>query len=213
MVAMSALAEWPTFDRGLPDPPEDSLWPFLEAASRAVERFGWARTTMRDIAREAGVERTTIYRHVGSMADVYRLMVAHELHKLVRTIPASLPVGADGPTMVVELVAAAVEHCLEHPVLTKVITDEPELVASFLADGVPAIIERLSELLVPTVEFAMDAGVLARRDPIAITQWVARIGLSLLVAPPPGDLRPFLDAVLRPVLEPTADSPPPRGAA
>lgn len=204
MAAMSALAEWPELDQGLPAPPDESLWPFLDAACRSVERFGWARTTMRDIAREAGVERTTIYRHVGSMSDVYRLMVAHELHKLVRTVPGSVPAGADGPAMVVELLAAAVEYCLDHPVLTKVIGDEPELVASFLADGVPSIIERLSELLVPTVEVAMRSGLLAQRDAAAITQWIARIGLSLLVAPPPGDLRGFLDAVLRPALEPPA---------
>jgi len=209
---MHAVPEWPRFGQGLPDPPDESLWPFLEAAGRSVERFGWARTTMRDIAREAGVERTTVYRHVGSMSDVFRLMVAHELHKLVRSIPGSVPPGADGPAVVVELVAAAVEYCLDHPVLTKVISDEPELVSSFLADGVPSIIERLSDLLVPTVEFAMRSGVLAQRDATAITQWVARIGLSLLVAPPPGDLRAFLDVVLRPVLEPTSEPPTPPGA-
>lgn len=199
---MSAVPEWPSLDRGLPDPPDESLWPFLDAASRSVERFGWARTTMRDIAREAGVERTTIYRHVGSMSDVYRLMVAHELHKLVRTVPASVPADADGPAIVVELVATAVEYCLDHPVLTKVLTDEPELLASFLADGVPSIIERLSELLIPSMEVAMGAGLLAPRDAAVITQWIGRIGLSLLVAPPPGDLRCFLEAVLRPTLEP-----------
>jgi AcrR family transcriptional regulator len=198
-----AAHEGSILSAGLPDEPDEALWPFLEAASRSVQRHGWARTTMRDIAREAGVERTTIYRHVGSMPDVYRLLVAYELHKLIRSIPSSVPADADGPSVVVELVAAAVEHCLDHPVLTKVISEEPELIASFLIEGVPSIIERVSELLDPTVALAMDAGIVARRDPTAITQWVARVGLSLLVAPPPGDLRAFLDAVLRPVLEPT----------
>lgn len=201
---MSLLAEsWPAAETGLPQPPDESLWPFLEAAGRAVHKFGWARTTMGDIAREAGVERTTIYRRVGSMRDVYRLMVAHELHKLIRSVPDSVPPGADGPGVVVELVAASIEHCMEHPVLTKVIDHEPELVSSFLVDGVPAIIDRISEVLGPTVDEAMNLGLLARRDPTAVTQWIARTGLSLLIAPPPGELRPFLDAVLRPLLEPT----------
>lgn len=200
---MSLLAgPWPTADTGLPQPPDESLVPFLEAAGRSVQKFGWARTTMGDIAREAGVERTTIYRRVGSMPDVYRLMVAHELHKLIRAVPDTVPSRTDGPGVVVELVAAAVEHCTRHPVLTKVIDHEPELVSSFLVDGVPAIIARISEVLDPTVAGAMEAGLLAHRDPTAVTQWVARIGLSLLVAPPPGELRPFLDAVLRPLLEP-----------
>lgn len=182
--------------------------PFLEAANRAVQKFGWARTTMGDIAKEAGVERTTVYRRVGSMPEVFRLLVAHELHKLVRSVPDVVPDGVDGPGAVVEVLAAAIEHCQEHPTLTKVIEHEPELVSSFLVDGVPAIIERISELLDPTVAAAMDAGVLARRDATVVTQWVARVGLSLLVAPPPGDLRTFLDGVLRPLLDPA-----PGGAA
>lgn len=208
---MSLLTEsWPSVDTGLSQPPDESVWPYLEAAGRAVQKFGWARTTMGDIAREAGVERTTIYRRVGSMPDVFRLMVAHELHKLVRAVPDLVPPDTDGPGVVVEVVAASVEHCRSHPVLTKVIDHEPELVSSLLVDGVPAIIERISELLDPTVASAMDTGFLARRDPTVVTQWIARIGLSLLVAPPPGDLRTFLDAVLRPLLEPT---PAPGGAS
>lgn len=197
---MTELQILPVLGTGLPEAPDDSVIPFLDAACRAVERFGWARTTMRDIAREAGVERTTVYRHVGSMSDVYRLMVAHELHKLVAAIPEWAPAGADGPALVVEVVASAVEYCLDHPVLTKVIADEPEVVSSFLVDGVGSVIERLSDLLDPVVAAAMDAGFLARHDPTTITQWVSRIGLSLLVAPPPGELREFLDTVLRPVL-------------
>lgn len=197
---MGELQILPVLGGGLPEAPDESVIPFLDAACRAVERFGWARTTMRDIAREAGVERTTVYRHVGSMSDVYRLMVAHELHKLVASIPGWMPPSADGPRIVVEVVAAAVEYCLDHPVLTKVIADEPDLVSSFLLEGVGSVIQRLSGLLDPVVAAAMDAGLLARHDPTTITQWVSRVGLSLLVAPPPGDLREFLDTVLRPVL-------------
>lgn len=188
---------------GLPDPPDDAVLPYVEAARRAIERFGWARTTMRDIATEAGVERTTVYRHVGSMPDVYRLLVAHEIRTLVDTIPDRIPAGADGPTMAVELLAAAVEYCWEHPVLTKVTTDEPELLAGFVIDGVPAVVERIAEHLTPMFALAGETGLLAVADPEAIAQWVARIGLSLLVAPPPGELRPFLDAVLRPALAPS----------
>ena len=163
---MSAVAEWPSIDGGLPDPPDEALWPFLDAACRAVERFGWARTTMRDIAREAGVERTTIYRHVG--LDVRRLPADGRARTPQAGAHHPRAVSLRAPmvrAIVVELVAAAVEYCLDHPVLTKVVTDEPELVSSFLVDGVPSIIDRLSELLDPTVEAAMEAGLLARRDP------------------------------------------------
>lgn len=206
MGGVSEAIAWTTSSAALPDPPDASVIPFLEAALRAVERFGWGRTTMRDIAREAGVERTTVYRHVGSVSDVYRLMVAHELHKLVDSIPASIPSDADGPAVLVEVLASAVEYCTDHPALTKVVADEPELLSTFLLDAIPQILERLSELIAPMVQTAMEACLLARRDPVVVTQWVARIGLSLLAAPPPGPLRPFLDELLRPALDPGSTS-------
>ena len=36
--------------------------------------------------------------------------------------------------------------------------------------------------------------------------WVVRVGVSLLVAPPPTDLRTFLSAVMEPVLQPEKDA-------
>jgi AcrR family transcriptional regulator len=196
----------------VPDAPDEAVVPFLEAACRAVEKFGWSRTTMRDIAREAGVERTTVYRHVGSMPDVYRLLLAHEMQKLMRAVPVWAPADADGPTVVVELVASAVEYCLAHPVLTKVISDEPELLSGLLTDAIPQVVARFREHLAPALAAAMQLGVLAERDPEVVTEWCVRIGLSLLVAPPPGDLRHFLDEVLRPVLEPPRSGPSSQGA-
>lgn len=199
---MTDLAQLVAEAGGLPPAPDASVVPFLDAACRAVEKFGWARTTMRDIAKEAGVERTTVYRHVGSMPDVYRLLVAHELRKLVQAAPRWAPVDADGPAVVIELIASAVEYCLAHPVLTKVITDEPELLSGLMLGAIPDVIARFREQLTPAVAASMQLGVLAQRDPEVITEWCVRIGLSLLVAPPPGDLRHFLENVLRPVLEP-----------
>lgn len=89
----------------LPPRPDESLTPFLDAAARCIERFGWARTSVRDVAAEAGVERTTVYRRVGSMGDILRLLVARELHALVALLPTwarhDLPV----PEMAIDLLA------------------------------------------------------------------------------------------------------------
>jgi len=185
---------------GLPPRPDEAIWPYLDAAVRCVERFGWARTSVRDIAAEAGVERTTVYRRVGSMDQVFRLLVAREAHLLLESLPETLPAGVDGPDLAVELLAAAVERCVAHPVLSKIRVDEPEVAAGFLARGVPELITRIADTLAPMFTAAMDLGVLARRDPVVLGEWIARIGLSLLLAPPAGDLRAFLREILDPVL-------------
>lgn len=185
-----------------PAVPDDSTQPFVDAARQAMRRFGWSRTTMRDIAKEAGVERTTVYRHVGSMADVHRLVIADELQTLVELVPGWIPPDTSGAEIVVEIVARSVEYCLEHELLSKVRSDEPELLAGLLVSAVPDVIARLSEVFATPVEVGMALGVLADRDPDVIVEWCVRIGLSLLAAPPPGDLRAFLRAVLEPVLDP-----------
>lgn len=178
----------------------------LDAAARCVQRYGWARTSVRDVAREAGVERTTVYRRVGSMPDIFRLLVALELHRLIVDLPSSLPADADGPGLVTNLLASAVERSLVHPVVAKVQADEPELIGAFLASGVSELIGRAASTLGPMLRVAMDAELIAGRDPQVLAECIVRLGLSLLVAPPPGDLRVFLAEILHPLLRPSKEN-------
>ncbi len=196
---------FPAVSGGLPPRPDESVFSYLDAAASCIERFGYARTTVRDIAREAGVERTTVYRNVGSMEDVLRLLIARELHAIMDAAPRRIQANASGAEIVVELVAASIEHARSHPVLAKVIADEPEVLAGFVSRGVPELINRVVDTLGPSVSAGMAAGLMAPRDPVVVTQWIVRIALSLLVAPPPGDLRSFLREVIEPVLTPSTE--------
>jgi hypothetical protein len=54
----------------------------------------------------------------------------------------------------------------------------------------------------PLLAAAMDAGELAARDPGRLAQMVVRLCLPLILAPPPGELRPYLTELLLPVLTP-----------
>lgn len=194
------MLTFPVAQTGLPPRPDESVWPYLDAAVRCIERFGYERTSVRDVAREAGVERTTVYRNVGSMDDIFRLLVARELHQLMESMPVRVAAHATGVDVVVELVAGSIEHARAHPVLAKVIADEPEVLSGFVASGVAELITRVVETLGPSVESGMQAGLLAPRNPAIVTEWVVRVALSLLITPPPADLRVFLREVLEPVL-------------
>jgi AcrR family transcriptional regulator len=162
---------------------------------------------VKDIAAEAGVERTTVYRRVGSMDEVFRLLIAREIHLLIATIPAPAPGDAEGPDIVVELLASAVEQWSAHPLIIKVMTDEPDLATRFLTGAIPEAIRRIGVTLEPGLAAAMDLGLIARRDPIVLGEWLARIGISLLVAPSPGDLRTFLHEILDPALRVVTTEP------
>jgi len=195
---------------GLPPRPDASLDPYLDAVEACVRRYGWSRTSPRDIARELGVERTTVYRHLGGKDAIFRLLIAREVHRLIeRSLEVAAKVPA-GPGVVVEVLASAVEHVAQNPALSKLLEDDPELVGGFLERGVPDVIERFASTLGPLLAMQMEAGLVAKRDARVITEWVVRIGLSVLFVPPAGDLRAFLAAVLVPVLQVPEEAGTPR---
>ena len=197
--ATSVLAQLPGLAAGLPAPPA-SLDPLLDAATTCFSRHGVRRTSVPDIAREAGVERTTVYRQAGNVPRIVQLLMARELHRLVEALPDSV-LGADGPEVLVDVLATVVSYGRNHPVLAKVLADEPELIGPFLVTEALPMIDAIAGLIAPILGAAMDAGELARRDPLAVAHALVRMCLSYLLAPPPGDLAAALGELLIPALE------------
>ena len=186
---------------GIPPAPPAELDPYLDAAADVFARYGITRSSVQDIARRLGLNRATVYRQIGNVDSAVRLLLAREIHRALALLP-STPQDGDGADYVIELVAALVSFARAHPVTVKVLSDEPELIGPFLVTDMPELIVRVSDTLRPLLEGAMSGGLLARRDPAALAEWVTRIGLSLIIAPPAGDLREFLAVVLRPALTP-----------
>ena len=195
----AVVVELPKLTKGLPPPPPASLDPFLDAAAQCFSRYGIRRTSVQDVAEAMRINRTTVYRQVGNVESMVRLLTAREMHRLLTTL-ARQASGKLGPAEVVELLAAAVEYARAHPVVAKVIADEPELLGRGLTD-VPEFLGRAATVMAPLLDSAMRAGHLARRDPIVVAEWLSRIGATVILAPPPGDLRAFLRELLLPSLE------------
>lgn len=200
----SVLAQLPGLAAGLPAPPP-ALDPFLDAAITCFSRHGVQRTSVQDIARELKVDRTTVYRQVGNVDRIVRLLMARELHRLIEVLPDSL-LGLEGPEAVVDILATVVAYGRNHPVLAKVLADEPELMGPFLVTDAPLLLDAIAALIAPIFAAAMEAGELARRDPDAVAQLLVRLCLSYLLAPPPGDVAAGLAEVLIPALTPEVGS-------
>ena len=157
---------------------------------------------MRDVARELGVERTTVYRHVGSVDRMVRLLLARELHVLLSTLPSRLPASSNGPDAVVDLLTTVVTWAGEHPVLAKVLEDEPELIGPFLVHELADLIERVTSVVEPLLASGAAAGLLADGSARERAEWLVRAGISVLLAPPDGDLRAFLGTLVVPLFRP-----------
>jgi AcrR family transcriptional regulator len=192
--------------QGFPPLPPASLDPFLDATSRCFARYGVRRTSVQDVAQELGVNRTTVYRQVGNIEQQAMLLAARDSHRLLSSLPARItfPIG---PQSVVDLLATLVREARSHPVLAKMLADERDLIGSFVARDVPDLMERATTAFVPLVSLAIGTGNLARRDPMALAQWLVRITASLILIEPPGELEDFLAELLIPALTPAGPAP------
>jgi AcrR family transcriptional regulator len=54
----------------------------VDAARRLFARYGYRRTSMNDIAREAGLAKTTLYLHYKGKDDILRAVQAHVMHQM-----------------------------------------------------------------------------------------------------------------------------------
>ena len=186
---------------GLPPLPPASLDPYLDAASRCFARYGIRRVSVQDVAKELGVNRTTVYRQVGNIENQALLLAARDSHRLLSSLPQriSFPVG---PHTVVDVLATLVREARAHPVLAKMLADERDLIGSFVARDVGVLLERATVAFTPLVRLAVSTGNLGRRDPDILAQWMVRLAASLILVEPPDGLEPFLSELLIPALTP-----------
>lgn len=195
-----AMTDSPAFAAlGLPTLPSPALDPYLDAAARCFVRHGLRRTRVTDIADDVGVSRVTVYRQVGTVEDAARLLLARELDRLVTSLMPKL-MAADDADGIVSVIASAVEFATTHPVLSKVLQDEPELVGGFVIAELPTLIDRLLVLAEPVVRRLADLDERARFDIPVLGEWVARVVITMVVAPPREAPEEFLRKVLLPVL-------------
>ena len=180
--------------------PSPEINAVLDAAAQCFARHGLAHTSVPDIARELGVSKATVYRQVGSVADVVRLLLARELHDLVDELAAALS-GADGVDSVILLAVTVTRHASENPLAQKLLADEPHLVGELLP-SLPMVLAATTAVLRPYLEASMRSGAIRSGDPAALAELIVRLA-AIAVLAPPSDLAAYFRAALRPHLEPT----------
>jgi AcrR family transcriptional regulator len=96
----------------------------LDGARRAVGAHGSRRSTMNDIAAQAGVAKATLYNHFRTKDDVWSALVEAE----VRAVAAEC-----AELGLVDALAHAARRLSEHPALRRVADAEPVALAGMLA--------------------------------------------------------------------------------
>ena len=179
----------------------------LGAAAQCFRRFGVAKTTLEDIADEAGTSRATIYRTIPGGRDeiVLAVLLAESWANLepIRTELEDLP---SFEAQLVEGLARVVEMSREDPQLALLFTAETVMTSVVLPGAWDAVLLATAEFIGPITERARARGEL--RTDLADTQisdWLCRVIVSIMAFPGefvdvPDQLRNYLRNFLVPSL-------------
>lgn len=113
----------PLLAQRLPGLPDAGLDAVLDATVECVARYGLAKTSLSDIAREMGVAPSTVYRKVGTVENAVRLVMAREGHRQLARMPEVIA-GVKGPRVITVFLAATITAAASHPMVAKILHDE-----------------------------------------------------------------------------------------
>ncbi|MDP2359906.1 MAG: helix-turn-helix domain-containing protein [bacterium] len=99
----------------------------LEAAARRFALYGFRRTVLDDIARDAGIAKGSIYLHATSKEDLFMQVVSRE-QRLMTEAASEAAAGHEDPRLAIEAIIRRMPDWLvERPLMGRLMTGDPEL--------------------------------------------------------------------------------------
>lgn len=119
----------------------------LDAAAVEFERYGFRRVALDDVARRAGVSRTTIYRRFAGRDELIAAVIDQENAALLVDIADELKNTGPQTNYYVEAFTSAIIRLRRHRVLDRMIADEPALVLQLAWQHYGAAVDRIVDAL------------------------------------------------------------------
>ncbi len=126
------------------DPSTEAI---LDAAVVEFEGHGLRRVALDDVARRAGVSRTTIYRRFANKDELIAAVVERENVALFADIAAELKQAGPQSNVYVEAFTLSILRFRRHRVLNRMMSDEPTLVLELARRHYGAAIGRMADAL------------------------------------------------------------------
>lgn len=127
--------------------PADATAAILDAALVEFEQHGFRRVALDDVARRAGVSRTTIYRRFANRDELVAAVIERENVALFADIANELKAAGPQSNYYVEAFTLSILRFRRHRVLNQMITDEPALVQELMHRHYGAAVERMAAAL------------------------------------------------------------------
>ncbi|WP_046471323.1 TetR/AcrR family transcriptional regulator [Allosalinactinospora lopnorensis] len=153
----------------------------LDAVRACVEAFGVRRTTLTDVARRAGVSRPTVYRRWPDVTSLVADLLTRELHRILEQSRIAQGERTAREHLVAQA-AGVVGTLIRHPLFTRIVDNEPEILATYAFHRLGASQFAALELLTPEIEAGQRDGSIRKGDPAVLARLVLIVVQNLVTS-------------------------------
>jgi len=152
----------------------------LDALLRCVARWGLGKTTIDDVAREAGCSRATVYRSFpGGKTALVSAAAQREVVELLLEVSGQIAATDDLEARLTMAITSAARFVSRHDPLDFLVRHEPELLLPFLAfDQLDPLLAVASGFVAPQLAPLLPPGLAAE-----VVEWAARLLISFMFRP------------------------------
>jgi TetR/AcrR family transcriptional regulator, repressor for uid operon len=154
----------------------------VEAALGCFVELGIRRTSMDDIARAAGVGRTTVFRRFDSKDRLVQTVLLRVVGQATERVRAVFQGAPDLETGLTEALVASVTELRDHPMFAKVLKIEPESFLRMLTSDGVSVIAVVRGSIADWLG-SSGGGPLSDEDADKVAEGIIRLGVSLILTP------------------------------
>ena len=169
----------------------------LEAARRRFLRFGPRKTTMDEVAREAGCSRATIYAHFGSKEDLYASLLRADWEAFIEEVEKVRVSADDARRKIRRIVEITRATYAKNQVLRLAVARDDEMTLGSVAHSFTRDQEhRTVDLLRGVLDQGVKEGSLRRIDPERVAYLMFHLGGVLVARETSGDAAYPFDEIM-----------------
>jgi AcrR family transcriptional regulator len=136
----------------------------LSLAKKRFERFGYNKTTVDEIANDAGVSKRTLYQEFESKEKILQELFMFEALSVRRAILNQIKRITDPSEKLQTYLRLAKKYLDQNPFIVNVLNDEFGFFAPFLKDKPLLVEEGIEEIMVSILKEGMEKGVFRKME-------------------------------------------------
>lgn len=181
----------------------------LDCARALYIEYGLRRTTMEDVAKRAGIGRATLYRRFSDKEQLFQAVIMRDVQRDLAHIQAAVARQKTFLDGLLEGFVLAVGLLHHNPLLSRLLTTEPDTVLPFLTTGFGAVMAYARNYMAPQISRGQEAGHIRKLPADVTAEMLLRTVHSLMLTRvgtiDPGNeasIRAYAEQFLRPLLTP-----------